>query len=1202
MRITSQSVSLMLMMVLFSCSRFDKPKDDHPSAQIPPETGRLDAQILKRKQANQAGNSQENTVPVENVDWTLEGLPTPIDSTGNGSFTLSSPTKIPAEAAFTLLSGLDADCMDWSEKELLNFLPTTAPFVWTNLSNGSYSLCVRGGKGAGKVARYSFTVDKEAPDLMVRLYDPSSGNAKSLISENAGIEIRSTRGTLFCVRLGDHLSSAPSLQDSCWQKTPPTSASGSQVTVWVKGFNEKIAFSTKQLPVWAGVKSVSKQSLGAGHLRVEWPPLPAGAAWNRFHIFTSNFGLEIKYTRPAKVITNTAVLHTILAGFPDDANVCVVVRAANETSDDGNLQSKCADTHWALNTEWEDEAFQRNVAERSNFTLQGLTEGEVTTYAGFRSSASEAVARNSRKAISASQQRLKGLALTKQGEMFLTSGDNTILHVVPDQPSGREVFRIAGKEIKGYDGEGPDATQLRMNNPGRIHIPNESGSGTPPFFAYPDSWNNRIRKLTSSGVENPMTLGVRWVSALLVGAPGTEYGSPATLRAGTTSAVFSGGNLHDPPATAWNKDFTQLYFSDSLKDSNGKWENRFYRYEVSSAQVFQIDMTYGLLDGSSPTNTHPTTAQDYSVQDLVISNTGALYVLFRYEGTATHNHFARLHRRSNPSSNAPGDTHARYLGGADYDTSNTPKTYDHGPLPGAIALTAWGTDVYILGNTGSSSYVMKVPDADNCNPSWNSACTKQDRIPEPKPLIVAGTFFDNLTSESRAWKPDGLVTATTRSSGVNPFALHDPQSIAISPDGQHLYYTEGQVGAVRRLSLYGTHRTLTTVFGATQFSERFAENLFLDSPVSIVFDSNDNLFVADSGRHVIWKISRNGSAVRIAGQLDVRGNSIGDGTAASATLGAPNTLAFGPLGDLYFTETGPLGGQSGYLKKIAAVNGQIGPGSTISILLGNENGLTPSAAGETTTNLSLYRLQTPRGLVVGPSGHIYFLEKAGPGVRVRQLSAESTPTLRTVAGNGAWAGVQTGTPTQIQFQFASTLGLSGDGALLIADEWSHKIWKITLSPSTGNSIQATQILGTGAIGYIGNWGALKEVPDPNDPPNTKMVPDTLADGTYVPLKANLNGPKSVVTSPLGKMFWIESYISVLRSWDAGQSNSGVDVESFEDVYPGAFAGDGLPLSQLKLDTPSSLAFDSLGNLYIADRGNNRIRVIRFAQGDFSNGN
>ena len=50
---------------------------------------------------------------------------------------------------------------------------------------------------------------------------------------------------------------------------------------------------------------------------------------------------------------------------------------------------------------------------------------------------------------------------------------------------------------------------------------------------------------------------------------------------------------------------------------------------------------------------------------------------------------------------------------------------------------------------------------------------------------------------------------------------------------------------------------------------------------------------------------------------------------------------------------------------------------------------------------------------------------------------------------------------------------------------------------------------------------------------------------------------------------------------------------FTDTYPakGGFAGDGGPATAAELSEPTAVAFDADGNLYILDRGNNRVRVM-----------
>ena len=65
----------------------------------------------------------------------------------------------------------------------------------------------------------------------------------------------------------------------------------------------------------------------------------------------------------------------------------------------------------------------------------------------------------------------------------------------------------------------------------------------------------------------------------------------------------------------------------------------------------------------------------------------------------------------------------------------------------------------------------------------------------------------------------------------------------------------------------------------------------------------------------------------------------------------------------------------------------------------------------------------------------------------------------------------------------------------------------------------------------------------------------------------------------------------IRRIDRGGMISTVAGSGPANHYPGGFAGDGGPATLAQLYWPTAAAFDSAGNLYIADAGNNRIRKV-----------
>src|ERR1700757_3013594 len=85
--------------------------------------------------------------------------------------------------------------------------------------------------------------------------------------------------------------------------------------------------------------------------------------------------------------------------------------------------------------------------------------------------------------------------------------------------------------------------------------------------------------------------------------------------------------------------------------------------------------------------------------------------------------------------------------------------------------------------------------------------------------------------------------------------------------------------------------------------------------------------------------------------------------------------------------------------------------------------------------------------------------------------------------------------------------------------------------------------------------------------------------------ANLYNPNGVAFDVSGNL-----YIADAANYRIRKINStGIITTIAGGTY--GFYGDGGPATAAKLATPSGIAFDALGNLYIADAGNNRVRMV-----------
>ena len=204
----------------------------------------------------------------------------------------------------------------------------------------------------------------------------------------------------------------------------------------------------------------------------------------------------------------------------------------------------------------------------------------------------------------------------------------------------------------------------------------------------------------------------------------------------------------------------------------------------------------------------------------------------------------------------------------------------------------------------------------------------------------------------------------------------------------------------------------------------------------------------------------------------------------------------------------------------------------------------------TATNAEIFG---PTGVAVDGAGNEYISDYYNQ--RIRKIN--SSGTITTVAGTGT-AGYNGDGMAATEAKINYPMGIAADafGNVYFADRGNNRVRMISASGTI------TTLAGTGTGGYSGDNGPA--------------------------INAKLYGPTGVAVDAAGNVFIADKSNNVIRRVDAV---SGMITTVAGTGAPG-YNGDSWPSATLSdLDNPADVALDIMGNLYIADQGNNRVRMV-----------
>lgn len=259
----------------------------------------------------------------------------------------------------------------------------------------------------------------------------------------------------------------------------------------------------------------------------------------------------------------------------------------------------------------------------------------------------------------------------------------------------------------------------------------------------------------------------------------------------------------------------------------------------------------------------------------------------------------------------------------------------------------------------------------------------------------------------------------------------------------------------------------------------------------------------------------------------------GDGHMATlAQLNLPEHIAFDPQGNMYISDA-----LNQRIRKIDTT-GEITTIAGTGICGFNGNYIPATTA----------QLYAPTGVIVDNSGNIFI--STGNDHRIRKV--DTAGIITTIAGTGT-IGYNGDHISAMSAELATPYvgAVDASGNIYFSDFDNHRVRKISASGII------TTVAGNGIVGSSGDGG-----------PATN---------------ANLRGPGWVTISPSGELYIPDKSCGVVRKVSA----AGI----ITTIAGGGTGGDGVAATNAALNFPSSVALDSVGNIYVGEYGAHRIRKI-----------
>ena len=602
--------------------------------------------------------------------------------------------------------------------------------------------------------------------------------------------------------------------------------------------------------------------------------------------------------------------------------------------------------------------------------------------------------------VAAILRQIEGVAIKSDGTIYLAdAADHRIRAISPEGI----ITTIAGNGSPGAEGDGGPANKARLNSPYGLAL-DRLGN-----LYVADLGNARIRLITADG-------RIRTVAGGGEVGLGAAEGTPATALKFLT------------PRNVLADDSGGFYFSD-----------------FDAHRVFYVNGS-GILSTFAGTGVAGYGADNIAAARSALRNPAGL--IFEPLGgiviveSGSHRlrrvsrgmigpylaDFLRLNPLYSPTSIAIDSTGATYI--ADSRASGALKRTAQGevialPLAGrTVAAHPKGGVIYAL-----NAALQRVDIANKLSPltgagqigeiNGDGGSAENARFAAPSGLVAdrAGNTYvsDERSHRVRKITPSGVIT-TIAGTGLAGYTgdgglatratLNAPRGLALDRFG-NLYIADSGNHVIRRVASSGTIATIAgNGFKGARGDGGPASAAQFDTPSGIAMGALDDIFVADSGNHRIRRISAAGFVATYAG-TGTSGFAFDGSAAVFSHLSDPRGVAADSAGNLYIADTGN--------NRIRRVD----------------------AAGVIST-LGDAEFSFPRGVAVGTDGAVYVADTGKH--RICQIV---NSRVSKIAGGEAGFDGDGFSGDDARFQFPSAIAIDRDDNILIADTGNYRIRRLT---------------------------------------------------------------------------------------------------------------------------------------------------------------